>query len=181
MKNLAGDKDADLFIEEELYLAGIETIELESEGEVPFTIAGRIGNWKLTRAWTYWVARVELPTDGLLVETALELHNKPNPVNSVQHLGQVVRAGGHAGGISPDGYVAQPVYNDELNEKLVKLGYKIEKHTLGKMIWKGVDITYGEMAELCNEGKLDVERYVDCYHIDSQVGLKEFAEFLKSL
>jgi hypothetical protein len=30
------------------------------------------------------------------------------------------------------------------------------------------------MSELCNEGKLTVERYVDSYHIDDQIGLNEF-------
>ena len=178
MKNLAGDSDADLFIEEELYLAGIETIKLESEGEVPFSIAGRIGNWRLHRAWTYWVATVEFLKDGLPLKPAMELHNKPDPVNPDQHLGQVIRSGGHCGCPAPDEYGADPDYDDKnFNDQLKALGYKEE-------YWEVLDrstinITCGEVSELCKEGKIKTKLYVQCYHIDSQVGLKEFASFLK--
>lgn len=179
MINLAGVAEADRTIKEELYLAHIESVPMEAKGEVPYTIAGRIGHWKLTRAWTYWVARVELRTDGLKLEYALELHNMQNPVNEVQYLGQVIRAGGHAGGLSPDDYVSQPVYDDELDEKLMALGYKKE---YSKILEKDyIRINLGEVAQLCTEGKLDVQRYVDCYHIDSQVGLNEFAKYLEAL
>lgn len=179
MINLAGVQEADRTIKEELYLAHIESIPMKSEGEVPYTIAGRIGHWKLTRAWTYWVARTELCTDGLKLEYALELHDIPNPVNDTQHMGQVIRAGGHGGGLRPDEYVSQPVYDDELDDKLMALGYKKEySKILGK---EYIPINLGEVADLCKSGKLDVQRYVDCYHIDSQVGLNEFAKYLEAL
>ena len=180
MINLAGNKDCDKHIKEELYLAGIEEIPMKSEGEVPFTIAGILGNWTFTRAWYYWIARVEHREDGLPVKKALELNDTPNPICETDTLRYVIRAGGHAGGIDADGYVAQPVYDDALNEKLLALGYKMEKYTLGKKTWEGISINYGEVADLCKSGKLDVDRYVDCYHIDTQVGLREFAEFLNN-
>lgn len=180
MINLAGNKQADQHIKEELYLAGIEAIPAEAKGEVPYTIEGRVGNWRFRRAWYYWVATVEHRQDGLPVEAALELNNTPHPVCETDTLGFEVRAGGHAGGIEPDGYVAQPVQGDELDEKLLALGYKKEKHTLGKTVWEGININFGEMADLCKSGKLDVERYVDCYHIDTQVGLLEFVNFIKN-
>jgi len=44
-----------------------------------------------------------------------------------------------------------------------------------------VSINVGEMSKICNEGKLDVERYVNCYHIDYQVGLNEFAKFINKI
>jgi len=181
MINLAGNKECDKHIREELYLAGVETIPAESRGEVPYSIEGRLGNWRFRRAWYYWVVSTELCQDGLTVKQALEFHEKPNPVCENDILGFVVRAGGHAGGISPDGYVAQPVYGEELDEKLMALGYEKEKYTLGKKSWEGVSINYGELADLCKSGKLDVERYVDCYHIDTQVGLVEFVKFIKNL
>ena len=180
MKNLAGDRDADLFIEEELYLAGIETTPMKANGEVPFSIVGRIGNWKLHRAWTYWVATVEILKDGLPLEAALELHNKPNPVNPDQHLGQVIRSGGHCGCPAPNEYGADPDYdNEDFNNQLKALGYEEE-------YWKVLDksainITVGEVSQLCNEGKVNVERWVQCYHIDNQVGLNEFVKFLHSI
>ena len=179
MINLAGNKEADTHIREELYLAGIEQIPAEAKGEVPYSIEGRLGNWRFRRAWYYWVVRTELRHDGLTVEQALKLHEKPNPVCYNDILGFVVRAGGHAGGIEPDSYVAQPVYNEELDEKLMALGF--EKEYIELLNEEHISITVGEIADLCKSGKLDIERYVDCYHIDTQVGLNEFVKFVNNL
>lgn len=181
MRNLAGDKDADLFIREELYLADIETLDVgeQEHSEVPYTIVGRIRHWRFRRAWTYWVATVENDIDGLPLKQALELHNTPNPVNPDQILGQVIRSGGHAGAPSPDEYGAQPEYGTELDSKLLELGYEMKEMKIGDLGKPYIPITVGEISELCNSGKLDVERYVKCYHIDTQIGLREFAKFLK--
>lgn len=177
MKNLAGVTECDKDIREELYLAGIEVIPMDGKGEVPFSIAGRIGNWKLTRAWTYWIVTVEIESDGLLLENAMKLHNKPNPVYNDRILGTSIRSGGHCGCPSPDEYGAQPVYDKALNEKLLTLGYE-EKELNGT---KYVNINVGEISKLNKEGKLDAPFYVDCYHIDNQIGLNEFAKFLIEL
>lgn len=177
MKNLAGVKEADLSIKEELYLAGIEAVTGEAKGEVPYTLEGRIGKWRLRRAWYYWVASVEIKTDGLELEHALELHNMPNPIDSDKIMGTSIRSGGHCGCPSPDEYGAQPVYDESLNKKLVALGYET-KEFQGK---EYVSINVGEMSELCKSGKLDVKQYVDCYHIDDQIGLNEFAKYLRAL
>lgn len=177
MKNLAGVTECDNDIREELYLANIEVVPMEGKGEVPYSITGRIGYWKLTRAWTYWIVSVENPTDGLLLEDAMKLHNKPNPINSNKILGTSIRSGGHCGCPSPDEYGAQPVYDNNLNKKLIKLGYE-KKELCGK---KYIDISVGEISKLNQEGKLDAPFYVDCYHIDNQIGLNEFAKFLIKL
>lgn len=179
MKNLAGVEEADQTIREELYLADIETRNEEALGEVPYTIIGRIGKWEFRRAWTYWIATVENPVDGLPLEPAMELHNKPNPTNSDQHLGQVIRSGGHAGAPSPDEYGAQPVHNEELDKKLLELGHELKIFKSGDIEHQYVSATVGDISEHCNAGRLDVERYVKCYHIDTQVGLNEFAKFMK--
>jgi hypothetical protein len=177
MINLAGNKDADEHITEELYLAGIEAINQKSDGEVPYTIVGRIGKWRLYRAWYYWVASVENDEDGLPLTVALKLHNTPHPIKKI--MGETIRSGGHGGSPSPDEYGAQPIYNDELDEQLIKLGYKKEYCSFMKKSY--IHINVGEVSRLCNEGKLTVERYVDCYHIDDQIGLNEFAKTIKSL
>jgi len=176
MKNLAGVNEADLTIKEELYLAGIEQVPAEAKGEVPYTIEGRIGNWRLRRAWYYWMVSVELPTDGLLLKDAVELHEKPNPINPDKILGTSIRCGGHCGCPSPVEYGAQPVHDEALEEKLVALGYKKEYSEILKKEF--VRITVGEISELCEAGRLVVDQYVTSYHIDDQIGLNEFAKFL---
>ena len=178
MKNLAGNKDADRTIKEELYLADIEAIPaVKHTSEVPFTFVGRIGNWRLHRAWTYWVATTEILKDGLPLEAAMELHNTKNPVGAGT-LGSVIRSGGHCGCPAPDEYGANPDYDDEdFNNQLKALGYKEEYF---KILEKSfIRITCGEVSELCKAGKVKTKLYVQSYHIDDQIGLNEFAKYLK--
>jgi hypothetical protein len=180
MKNLAIDNkvEVDETILEELYLANITSVKCfeRNNGEVPYSIVGNIGNWTLRRAWRYWVASVETLEDGLPIEKALELHYEKHPIKDI-NLGEGIRCGGHAGSPSPDEYGAQPIYNEELDNQLLKLGYK--KEVFKPTGVEYVSITVGEISKLCNEGKLTVERYVNCYHIDDLIGLKEFAKFIK--
>jgi hypothetical protein len=174
MKNLAGNQKADETILEELYLANIPAIKVEiNKGEVPYSFVGKIGKWTLKRAWYYWVASVEDNDTGLSLKTALELHNKKHPTKD-DILGNIIRCGGHAGCPSPDEYGAQPIYNEELDNQLEAIGYKKQYSDILKKEY--ISITVGEVSKLCNEGKLTVERYVDCYHIDEQIGLNEFAK-----
>lgn len=176
MKNLAGVKECDKDIRKELYLAGIEIIPIEGKGEVPYTIGGKIGNWKLTRAWTYWIASVENRGDGLPLEDAMKLHYRPNPTDDNEILGTVIRCGGHCGCPSPVEFGAQPVYTDELYEELRKLGKYEEVEIGGKMYPR---VTVGELSRLNREEIIDVPFYVDGYHIDDQVGLNEFKKALE--
>lgn len=179
MKNLAGDFKADETILEELYLANIPSIKVPNNGsEVPYSFVGKVGKWTLKRAWSYWVASVEDAVDGLSIKKALQLHYKKHPLKN-ENLGYSIRCGGHAGCPSPDEYGAQPIYNDELDNQLLKLGYEKQySDLLGK---EYISITVGEISQLCNEGKLTVERYVKCYHIDDQIGLNEFVKFINKL
>jgi len=177
MINLAGVKECDKAIREELYLAGIEVYEEKGNGEVPYTIIGKIGNWVLKRAWTYWVARVENREDGLLLEDAMKLHYRPNPIDDDDILGKVIRSGGHAGSPSPDEYGAQPVYCDELYEKLRSLG-KYNEIEIGGKTYPQVSV--GEVSLLNKKGVLDIPFYVDTYHIDDQIGLNEFVRIIKN-
>lgn len=193
MKNLASRKsnhryklknkkviltDVDQTIKEELYLAGIPIINEEGKGEVPYTIIGKLGNWTFRRAWYYWIASVKNRINGLPLKIASELHEKKNPTNN-EILGHIIRSGGHGGCPHPKDYGADPLYNKELDEQLKKLGYKEEYSEILKENF--VPISVGEVSKLCNEGKLNVERYVDCYHIDDQIGLNEFAKFLNKM
>jgi hypothetical protein len=174
MINLAGKRNCDETILEELYLANIPAIRCEeSTGEVPYSYEGKIGNWTFRRRWYYWSVSVGDKEVGLPLKDALQLHNKKHPFND-SILGNIIRSGGHAGAPSPDEYGAQPIYNEALNDALVALGY--EKKFYEHINQWHVPISVGEVSSLCNSGKLTVERYVDNYHIDEQIGLIEFAK-----
>ncbi len=173
MKNLAGVKDADKTILEELYLAGIEAVKADKEtkGEVPFTFIGKIGKWKLERRWYYWSAFVDDVKDGVPLKPALEFNNRKRPTDDKEIIGDTVRAGGYAGGISPDDYVGK-TDRAELVAECKRVG--IETHSQKSEGWgddetEYAKLNYGEISKLCNEGKINVERYVDVYHIDEQM------------
>jgi hypothetical protein len=122
------------------------------------------------------VATVENPENGLCLKKALALHNKR--IGKTKNiLGKVVRSGGHCACPSPDKYGAEPIYNEDLENKLVELGYEKKYSEILKI--EAVDIDGGEISKLCNTGKLNVERFVTTYHIDDEVGLRQFVKFIK--
>jgi len=179
MKNLAGVEDCDITIKEELYLADIEMETVKDVlSEVPYTIIGRIGMWTFRRAWKYWAVSVVDTINGLPLNSAMKLHNTPHPIEPDRLLGHVIRAGGHGAALPPNEYGAGPVYNEELDNKLIKLGYEEKYYEALKKSF--ISITVGEISKLHNEGKLDADLYVDIYHIDTQIGLTEFVKFLKT-
>lgn len=185
MKNLAGVQDCDKDIRKELTKAKVEIKEVhDNKSEVPYTLIGVVGDWELRRLWYYWSARPIKGSNchGLPLEVALKLHNKYYPSEmfddcDIERYGDVVRAGGHAGGISPDDYVGQPIYNAELIAECKALGLPIKKIDETEYI----NLSYGKISNLCNEGKIKAKRYVNCYHIDSQEGLNEFVRCIKSV
>lgn len=177
MINLTRNENVDETILEELYLANIESIKVDtSNGRVPYSFIGKIGNWTFKRASYYWIATVEDPKFGLPLKSAMELHYSKHPIKN-DILGNIIRCGGHCGCPSPDEYGAQPIYDDELDMQLESIGYKKEYSNFLKKEY--ISITVGEISKLCNEGKLNIERYVDCYHIDDQIGLNEFVKVIK--
>lgn len=102
MKNLAGDKQADQTIVEELKAAAIPIQGVgPQESEVPFTVIGNLEPWQFERAWYYWVAKAS-EGQGLPKEVAKAL----NVIFS-----ETVRVQGYAGGtdvktwLSPQGTI----------------------------------------------------------------------------
>jgi hypothetical protein len=180
MKNLAGVPEADKTILEELYLAGIPAVKVQPErSEVPYTYIGKIGDWELRRAWYYWIAKVPEKVKGFPLKEALELHYKKHPTDETQIMGKLIRSGGHGGGPSPDEYGAQPIYDKAFIEECKSIGIatrSLKSMGIGEDETEYPELNYGQVSELCNEGKLKAERYVDCYHIDDQIGLNEFVK-----
>lgn len=172
-KQLVNDDD----ILEELYLADVLEYVTDNTSKnihTPHQYECKIDNLILRRAHSYWIASFD--GIGLPLKNALMLHERRNPING-DILGKIIRAGGDGYGISPIYYVSQPIYNKQLEKELEDLGFKKEySEFLNK---EYIPITHGKVAELCNEGKLNVERYVNLYHIDNQIGLNEFVKFIK--
>jgi len=166
MKNLAG-KNADNEVKEELYFAGIEAcIDDSVNGEVKTKIVGVLGNWKLERAWNYWIASCERKKLGFDFNSAIKLFNTINPITK-DKIGFEVRVGGHCGQLSPEEYGCYPVFDEKFKDECNKIGKNMD------------ELSYKEISELYKNGMLKSERYADCYHIDSLVGLKVFANFIR--
>jgi len=76
-----------------------------------------------------------------------------------------IRVAGQSAGVPPEQW-AFPT-----QEKLASLG--IIKKPCKKYPF-GFSPTYKELAQMCNEGKIDAPRFVQEYHIDSDFGLEVF-------
>lgn len=152
MINLARDKNCDTIIREELSLAGIKIISKKSDGEVPYTIAGKLGNFTFYRYWYYWVVWGDVP-----LEVAIEMYYG----SAVGR--RDVRCAGHCGCPPPNDWALPK--RGPLKKVVKELGI--------------TDTTYGNLSKLCDEGTIDLPRFVDNYHIDSQEGLNLFVETIK--
>lgn len=156
MINLAGNLAADERIQEELILANIDLITGEKNtGEVPYTIMGKLGDWKFKRAWNYWIARAP-DGKGLPLEIASSVHEQDYPIqglNQPKKYGEVIRVTGNCMCPHPSQW-AFPT------ERSLDEGSKVS----GKN-WR--QINYGNLAKLLNEGSIPGQRFVNLYHIDT--------------
>ena len=175
MKNLAGRKDCDIYIKDELERAGIEIITVPLDTihyEVPFTLEGIINNHKLYfqdpiklwRAWTYWVIE-----GNINLEVAWRIYKHPEGKASV-------RAFGNCGGISPDGHGMKFLDKETKSILVSTLTYEKWKKELSPLMLKSFDDRI-----LCEDFKIvdDPKEVgfpvVQTYHIDTQAGLLLFA------
>lgn len=166
MNNLAGNKECDKDIEQELKEAGIIRIRHDKPIDHPEVKASTTGTlvkdgeitFKFFRAWCYWVVSGSVPLDVARILYSTDIGKKD------------VRVAGHCGCPPPEEWAFPK------DEVLYELGvYKkpSEEHPYGD------SPTYGELAEMCNSGKIQEQRFVSSYHIDSQEGLNFFVAILK--
>jgi hypothetical protein len=155
MKNLAGNKLCDSYIAEELSLAGILITDFSarSSKEVPASIYGELNNFRFERAWYYWVVSGNMP-----LKYAKELYDKYKDLN--------IRVAGYCGNPPPD----------EWSESLG--WYEKAQPHLDKFF--NHEISYEQLEETGNSLKNEGEQYITLYHIDTQEGLKKFAEMIKN-
>lgn len=164
MINLAGNKDADEYIEEELYLARIPTGVEVTDDEVPYTIIGRLSGWVFKRAWYYYVA--SCPDGlGLPYDTAVGLHERKYPISSMRYktLGEAIRATGHCECPHPKGL------------KYATLAGIEREFVEARKRFPHIDFNSEETFNRSSTIVSDGVRYIRLYHIDTQVGLYEFA------
>lgn len=170
MKNLAGVQECDRYMRHELERARIEVVE-ETErcpGEVPYSITGKLKGWTFRRAWYYWIAQGQLPLD-----VAQELWADPVGRSDV-------RAGGYAGGTAPE---TQAAYFDADGTRLIHDPTGKEAYLFADFIERGVlpaDVLKGKRC-VPDAPAVATRIVVESYHIDSEVGLRLFADTLRAL
>jgi gamma-glutamylcyclotransferase (GGCT)/AIG2-like uncharacterized protein YtfP len=184
MINIAGHKDADAHIQEELLLAGIPMHKgMKSRSEVSSFITGWLGGWIFERAPVYWMAHAQ-PGKGLILEYAFVLHKTKYPVigeGQPEIYGQVVRVDGN-GECPPPEKMAK--HYDSLDRLLILDPDGEDEESLKLSIEAG--ITRKEELDACHyvQNAKDLERLtrislIDHYHVDTQLGLNELAKAIK--
>ncbi len=165
MENLAGRTDCDKQIELELNRCVIKVIRLPApmQREVPASIVGKLGSLNFERAWRYWAVNGLVP-----LKVALELYKDP--------VGRTdVRVAGHCGCPPPD----KPWLTWRLPD-----GHRVfpvaEEAKIDKLIREGLP---ADIKDLCvfsdNPPLLEARAFVESYHIDTEIGLRLFADTIR--
>ena len=169
MINLAGKADCDKYILEELRRCGIPSSPVgKAEGEVAYSFTGELEHIIFRRAWSYWVA------DGLVpIEVAYELYR--------DEIGKTdIRVSGDCACRSPDTW-KRWVADD--GRQVVSLKEKAKFEELYKLLqvgWGSPEVLDRKMI-FSDTPETIGEAYIECYHIDNEVGLRIFADKIKYL
>lgn len=164
MINLAGKADADQYILTELTRCGVPVVPVtKTDSEVPYSFVGKLGNFTFTRAWYYWVVSGKVP-----LAVAEELYTP-------EFKGDV-RSGGDCGCRHPSTW-ATPYKG----EKVAVSATEAEKFahlvkTFGPSFKERIEKEYYFHD---NDDLSEFPRFVDTYHIDSELGLYIFVQALK--
>lgn len=162
MKNLAGIPEADQYILEELQRARIPYFNVETGNtEVPYTIIGRLGKFEFRRAWTYWVVQGPLP-----IYLAERIY--ADPVGKTD-----IRVNGDAGCSPPESW-AKWLTPDGKEVLPVEEEAEFDRHETLKAR-KGAYLFSGDPASL------GAKQLVTSYHIDTEVGLRIFADTIREM
>jgi hypothetical protein len=162
MKNLAGNEECDLIISEELRRCKIPAVQVEkSVGEVPYSLIGTLGPIRFERAWYYWVVEGPVPLD-----VAIQLYEDP--------VGRTdIRVAGHCGCPPPESWAQWYMSTGEivlsLKEKTQIEGFPIIAKDIGPVVFSDDPKSLGASA------------FVESYHIDTEIGLRVFADSIRRL
>jgi hypothetical protein len=163
--NVAGEspEKTDAILREELTICGIdiiETSELIPHPEVNTHISGKLGDIIMKRNWYYWIVVGKIPLD-----IAKKLYNDPVGKRDVRVVGDC--------GCPPP---EDPWISYILDGK--QLDYESRK----PIDWENNcwDDIREELIFVENPAiEPGVEMFIDHYHIDSEVGLRFFADTMK--
>lgn len=168
MKNLAGVADCDTFIRTELERARIEVVEgPRSTHEVAASLTGKLGPFTFTRAWYYWIARGPVP-----LEVARELY--ADPVGKTD-----VRSGGDCACRPPETWAT---YFDADGWELCSDPDGRQAREWADMQQKGFIPSLEErrIRFVPDAPAVAARAVVETYHIDSEVGLRLFADTIRA-
>lgn len=170
MKNLAGVVTCDMEIRRELLRARIQVVSLPNDqrgGEVPASIGGLLGPFRFVRAWYYWRVIGPMP-----LAIALMLYADPVGRDDI-------RVAGHCGCPPPeDPWVIwrNPTTGKRLATLQSLAEFKRLKTTWPEIYQKGMD-EHEFVAAPQDVGK----GFVESYDIDSEVGLRLFADMARAV
>ena len=146
------DRKIDHRVKEELKMANIPVYSLPyyMDGEVKTKYFGILNGFTFYRAWNYWICDGDMPLD-----VVNKIYKKYKELN--------IRAGGHCGNEPPITQSYNPIYTKELEEYRDKVG-------LDKFIRTYKDVVHDDKTQ---------PRFVDIYHIDTQLGLSILADTIR--
>jgi hypothetical protein len=174
MMNLAGNKDCDKYIAEELRRNGIEVIAGPRSGhEVNASLTGRLGEFKFVRAWYYWVVSGPFP-----LEIAARMYES-DPVWRAE-----VRASGHCAAPHPR---EQATHRTETNREILDRKNEAESRKYagmpeGSTLMREIGIKILAEHDFADDPAAAAHHStVDSFHVDSEPGLRLIADAIRSL
>lgn len=140
-------------VKQELQIAGIPCANVgRLEGEVRTCYVGILNGFVFTREWTYWVVKGNMP-----LEYAKQIYDR--------YFDLLIRADGHCDNIPPE----KCAQNKDFNKEFQPYKRKFYNKEISAKEY------YDMIEQILNKG----EQVVKTYHIDTQLGLCKFAEFIK--
>ncbi len=158
MKNLAGVATCDEDIRRELARSYIDAVDIKrGNTEVPYSVIGKLGDMTFKRGWCYWVVNCRVP-----LEIARALY--ADPVGKTD-----IRVAGHCGCLPPEEWITR------LDDQGHVLYANSERPTDESL----VNLLESQGNRFVDDPSSEGKPFVTSYHIDSEVGLRVFADIVR--
>jgi hypothetical protein len=170
MINLAGRKDCDEHIKMELRRCIIPAVSCEKNvGEVGYTVFGQLNGFTFKRAWYYYIVDGKLP-----LSLAKRLYDDPCGENDI-------RVDGHCCCPAPERNYVTWFAPDGKQILQLEQKLKAEKY-LNSSLKDSAQRVLNEHYFSDDPAKdFNAKPYVTLYHIDSELGLRLFADAIRNL